>query len=166
MQIIKVNKLNYGEVADLTMGSEFLVHAPGYRPGEGPLTPARLETPLRPDEQEILSAGVPEGKSIPLVTVKTKYGVMYPVPSSRIYIEDENGTENAAVVETVGSQANITFYAPGMAESEVLERLHKALRAEFGTGVLQLRQESVRPVCETGLPTVLGVPDGEVPRLI
>lgn len=57
---------------------------------------------------------------------------------------------NAA--EAVGAEVGITFYAPGMEGEEALKRVHKALRSEFGTDVLQIRTQHHRAVCETWLP--------------
>lgn len=163
MKKIHARRMTFEEVSTLEKGSRFLV--PTHDRQSGVLVPARLDTQLYTKERETLEAGVPSGHSVPSLSVQSDYGSLYHVAANQIWAADSDG-EAMYEIETVGTQVSLVLYAPGMEGPDVLERARKALRAEFGAGILQLRQETHRPVSEAGLPPVLGVPDGQVPRLI
>jgi hypothetical protein len=163
MEKIHARRMTFEEVATLEKGGLFLVPLHDRRPGV--LVPASLDRDTHIKEREILEAGVPSGQSVPTMMVTSVYGSMYGVPANQIWAADADG-EAMHLVEEVGTQVSLVLYAPGMEGPDVLERARKALRNEFGAGILQLRQETHRPVSEDGLPPVLGVPDGQVPRLI
>lgn len=163
MKKIKVRPMTFAEVAELNENSEF--HVPHSDREGGVLVEAKLHGKLAPREQDVLRQGVPTGRSIPSVSITTKYGVWYSVLASEIYVEDPSGLP-VQVMEETGTQVSVTFYAPAMEGPDVLERVHEALRGEFGPGVLQLRTQNHRPVSEAGLPPVLGVPNGAMPNPI
>jgi hypothetical protein len=108
---------------------------------------------------------IADGAIVPSFGILTLYGSLYSARATEFFVEDPEGEERP-VIETVGTQVSMAIYVPGMEGPDVLERMRKALRAEFGAGLLQLRQETHRPVPETGLPPVLGVPNGHMPELI
>lgn len=163
MKKIHARRMTFEEVSTLEKNSRFLVPSHDRQPGV--LVAARLDTQLHTKDREILEAGVPNGQSIPSLLIQTDYGSMYAVGANQTWAADSDG-EAMYQIETVGTQVSLVLYAPGMEGPDVLERARKALRNEFRAGILQLRQETHRPVSEAGLPPVLGVPDGQVPRLI
>jgi hypothetical protein len=164
-----VREIPVQDVADLGKDDAFLVHENGTKPGDMVLVWAALGTPVGHSAQEVLRAGIPPMRAVPTLQVDTVYGSRKFSPANRLYEEVEAGTPNAVsalVMETVGTQVGIVVYAPGGDGPETLRRIRKALRSEFGIGGLQLRQESHRPVGESGLPPVLGVPRDALPKLI
>lgn len=164
METLKLRNLTFEEAATLDAEDEFFVPARGTTTSA--CVSARLDHGgLGQSAREILESGVPSGQSVPTVNVSTRYGTVYAVSAGDIYTADPDGTDHK-VLDDVGTQVSLTLFAPGMEGPDVLERARKALRAEFGPGILQLRQETHRPVAETGLPPVLGVPDGQIPRFI
>ena len=170
MRVAKVRNLTLDELGELKVSedSTFLVPDSNYWKESGVLVAARLKVPLRAEEIEKMRDRAESLTALPSAYIRTEYGIEYSVRLDQLYTEKDAGPigTDVSIVETVGSQVSMTLYAPGMKGPEVLARMRKALQEEFGTGVLQLRQEMHRKVPETGLPTVLGVPDGAIPRLI
>lgn len=162
MKKIRARRMAFQEIAGLGPDTTFLVPVHGQ---PGVVVPARLDKALEDSTRKILEDGVPPGQSIPTILITTVYSVMYGVSAKDVFAAESDG-EAMYLLETVGTQVSLVLYAPGMEGPDVLERARKALRTEFGAGILQLRQEAHRPVSEAGLPPVLGVPDGQVPRLI
>lgn len=170
MRVAKVRKLTIDELADLKVSDNrtLLVPDSNHWKESGVLVAARLKISLRDSDIQKMREGGKGFLPIPSAYIQTDYGVEYSVSLDHLYTEEDASPIgiDAKIVETVGSQVSMTVYAPGMDGEDVLARMHKVLRAEFGTGVLQLRQQTNCKVSETGLPTVLGVPDNAVPRLI
>lgn len=162
MQTIKVKGMDLSVVAVLEPNRDWF-----YVLRDGVLFPAQLTSVTPRKDRELLGTpgGLPEGRFMPSVAVQTAYGVMFVAGADQLYVEDPAG-EPMQLIETVGTQIGLTVYAPGLEGEDVLGRIRAALRSEFGPGFLQVRQETHRPVSEDGLPPVLGVPDGQIARLV
>ncbi|MFE2934831.1 hypothetical protein [Streptomyces sp. NPDC059278] len=67
--------------------------------------------------------------------VKTIYGArgLY----EKVYVPDENG-EELPLIRTAGHRATATVFVPDMEEGELQERVKRALRNEFGAGLVEL----------------------------
>lgn len=164
MKKISARRMTFEEVAELPKGATVLV--PVFDRRTKALVPAALNENMSDSARKILAAGVPSGQSIPSLLIQNMYGSMYSVGANEIYAASELEGEPFQQIETVGTQVSLTLYAPDMEGPDVLARARAALRKEFGPGILQLRQETHQPVSESGLPPVLGVPEGQIPRPI
>lgn len=170
MRTIKARRLTLEEVANLGPDDGFLAGAPSYRKDSRVLVESTLRGALSKSEVAAITTHLDqedgEMTSLPTVLVRTRFGIKYAVKANALFVEDKAGEADMLLLERVGTQVSMTMYLPGMDGPDVLERTHKALRAEFGIGVVQLRQEFHRDVCEDGLPTVLGLPEGRLPRAL
>lgn len=80
--------------------------------------------------------------------VRTIYSSQVWQPLGSVYVADDNGEEFPAI-RTSGVRVSSTLYFPDMTEDEARERMYKALRAEFGEGVIEvwnIRSSPIRDV--------------------
>lgn len=164
MITLKVSKIPVGHVAEMQPGKDKF-----YVLRDGVLHPARLDCPIARDEKELLSTpgGVPEGRFMPTLFVKTDYCVMFGVRADALYAEDYEDGEEMPLVQTVGSSVTLSIYTPGLTDGRDVEvRIRKALSNEFGKGLAFLRAIHSQPVSEKGLPPVLGNLTGELGEIL
>jgi hypothetical protein len=81
----------------------------------------------------------------PSAPVRTIYGDEFFASFDGVFEADDIG-EEMQVVRTVGSRLSGTFFFLGTDPEEVSERVRKALRAEFGPGVVEVWNERSGPV--------------------
>ncbi|MFD7835645.1 hypothetical protein [Streptomyces sp. NPDC059761] len=81
----------------------------------------------------------------PKAAVRTIYHMETHVPFGQIYVADPKGQEMAAMGNS-GTRMGMTLFIPGMDENETQERFRKAMRAEFGPGVIELWNMRTAPV--------------------
>lgn len=165
MKKIKVRTLDFWEVAQLDKDSVFYVKDPEYH--SDVLVQAKKSRPFTDHELTALDElenGV-RTRELRMVNIETVFGHQYPVSAERVFVEDREGAEYR-LIEAVGTQVSLTFFAPGMEGEAVLERAFNALRKEFGIGVLQVRQYNHRQAREDGLPSVLGVLDNRIAKYL
>jgi hypothetical protein len=62
-----------------------------------------------------------------------------------VYAEHQDGDE-LPLMRTAGARLSSTLFFPGMEEEEAQERLYKAIRSEFGAGVVQAWSTRTGPV--------------------
>jgi hypothetical protein len=86
-----------------------------------------------PDE---ITAWVEEGKT-PLIPVRTVYGPEFHQKLDLIFLPDEDGIE-MPYLDSAGTWVKPALFIPGVDEHEAIERVKRALRAEFGPGVVEL----------------------------
>jgi hypothetical protein len=128
---ITARVLNEGEIETLTPEDLVYVPAPEFY---GPvLTPGHLK------------GGDDYYRERQSFCVKTIYGTESHYKPDSIYVADDNGEEYAAI-RTCGVKISSTLFFPDITEEEAQERLFKALRAEFGPGVVELWNKRSGPV--------------------
>ncbi|MGW9067954.1 hypothetical protein ACWGQT_00680 [Streptomyces yangpuensis] len=81
----------------------------------------------------------------PKAAVRTVYHVETHVPFGQIYVADPNG-QKMALMGNSGTRMRMTLFVPGMSDDEAQERFRKAMRAEFGPGVVELWSLHTAPV--------------------
>lgn len=93
---------------------------------------------------------------MPTLLVRDEYHSCYGVSANKLYVEDPEG-DPAHLVEACGTKVCLSLYAHGMDGPDVLERIHRALRDEFGVGFLRVCQENHRMIPEADQDRMLGM---------
>jgi hypothetical protein len=77
--------------------------------------------------------------------VRTIYGHEYSVGLDEVYVPVEDGEEKW-LMKTAGARVSTSLFFPDMDEGEAIERLYKAIRNEFGAGVVERWNQRSSPV--------------------
>jgi hypothetical protein len=119
---VTVRPLSKDEIDALTADDEVLVPSSDFQPHTGLLERAyNVRQPYTTER----------------VRLQTVYGSEFSVDNSTIYVESEDGEEKRLIKDS-GTRISPSLFFPGLDETEAIERLRKALRAEFGAGVVEV----------------------------
>jgi len=85
--------------------------------------------------------------SPPMASIRSIYGTETGRTFDALYVADETA-EEMRVFRTAGTRISSSLFFPGMDIPEVEERFFKALRSEFGAGVVQVWNMRSGPVAD------------------
>lgn len=135
---VKVRKLTEEEVRERDAGTVVYIESDDFEPDSEEnehglvLVEARITDPAA------------EGGYWPVRDIFGKSG-QRSVKHSGIYVGDEKG-EVANLVRQAGAHLDLSLIFPNIGEEEVRNRVFKALREEFGAGLIWIIREAVTPV--------------------
>ncbi|MCP9209623.1 hypothetical protein [Streptomyces cucumeris] len=125
---VNVRLLSEDETEALTADDEVLVPSSDFQPHTGLLERARIAK---------------ERGGRDKVRVLSVYGSEYSV--STVYVPSEGGEEKWLLKDS-GTRISTALFIPDLDEPEAIERLRKALRSEFGGGVVEVWNMRSGPV--------------------
>jgi hypothetical protein len=120
-QPVTVRLLSLGEIEALTADDEVFVPSSDFQLQTGLLERARIT------KQQVNNSAK--------IRVLTAYGSEYSV--SAVYVPSEEGEEKW-LLKDAGTRISTALFFTGLDEPEAIERLRKALRDEFGGGVVEV----------------------------
>ncbi|MFE6000388.1 hypothetical protein ACFQ6C_26565 [Streptomyces sp. NPDC056454] len=125
---VHVRQLSDDEVKALEVGSEVFAPSSDFRSHTGLLERGRIAEQLgNSSKRRVLSV----------------YGTEYSVDT--LYVPSEGGEEKWLIKDS-GSRVSTSLFFTGLDEEEAIERLRKALREEFGGGVVEVWNTRSAPV--------------------
>ncbi|MFI0966985.1 hypothetical protein ACH4S8_37225 [Streptomyces sp. NPDC021080] len=128
---VTVRPLSEDEIEALTPDDEVLVPASDFQAHTGLLERAKVV------------AGRHGGCGGDKVRILTVYGSEHSVGA--VYVPSVVGAEMRLINDS-GARVSTTLFIPGLEAPQAVERLRKALRAEFGAGVVEVWNERSGPV--------------------
>lgn len=136
MDYVRVRPLGLERI--LTLGPNELIYVQDCDFESRVLTPAYRKQ----DSDYYLKSG-----ETPRLHVRSIYGSEFFVAAETDVFEADDEGEEMPVIRTAGSRLSSSLFFTGLDEAEAVERLKKALRTEFGPGIVEvwnLRSSPVR----------------------